>query len=53
MLGAGGGGYMVFVCKKNKKDLVKKILNKKGLVDVPIMFYERGSKTFDSLTTIL
>lgn len=49
MLGAGGGGYMVFVCKKDKKDLVKKILNKKGLVDVPIMFYERGSKTFESL----
>jgi len=43
MLGAGGGGYMVFLCKEGKKSHVKKILNNYGSVDVPISFYDKGS----------
>ena len=43
MLGAGGGGYLVFLCKNGKKNAVKQKLNQKGLTDIPIKFNERGS----------
>ena len=49
MLGAGGGGYMIFLCKSGKKNAVKEILNKKGLIDIPITFNESGSTIYKSL----
>ena len=49
MLGAGGGGYMIFLCKNGKKNAVKKTLNKKGLIDIPITFDKSGSTIYKSL----
>jgi D-glycero-alpha-D-manno-heptose-7-phosphate kinase len=49
MLGAGGGGYMIFLCKDGKRNNVKKSLNKKGLVDIPVTFTENGTKIYKSL----
>ena len=44
MLGAGGGGYLAFICKEDKKNNVKNILTKKGLIDVPIRIDNSGSR---------
>ncbi|MGY5146756.1 MAG: GHMP family kinase ATP-binding protein [Candidatus Nitrosopumilus sp. bin_7KS] len=43
ILGAGGGGYLLFLCKNGKKNAVKQKLNQKGLIDVPITFNTNGS----------
>lgn len=46
ILGAGSGGYIVFLCYENKKNNVRKTLNKYGLVELPIKFENNGSTTF-------
>lgn len=43
LLGAGGGGYLVFICKENKINNVKKILRRFGLSDIPLKFDNVGS----------
>lgn len=49
VLGAGGGGYMVFLCKDGKKEQIKKVLGAEGLAYTPIKFYFEGSRIFDSI----
>ena len=49
LLGAGGGGYMLFLCKSGKKNSVKRTMNKVGLIDIPISICEGGSNTHNSL----
>jgi len=49
MLGAGGGGYMLFLCKDGKREKVKKILNKSGLMDIPIRFNDSGSAIINKI----
>ena len=49
LLGAGGGGYMLFLCKSGKKNSVKRTMNKVGLIDIPISISEGGSNTHNSL----
>ena len=49
ILGAGGGGYILFICEKNKKSSVKTTLKKYGLVEIPIKFSFEGSQIFNSI----
>ena len=42
LLGAGGGGFLLFYVKKNKQNSVKKALNK--LLFVPFRFEEKGTE---------
>lgn len=49
MLGAGGGGYMLFFCKEGKRNNVKKTLNKIGLSDIPIKFNTSGSSIINKI----
>jgi D-glycero-alpha-D-manno-heptose-7-phosphate kinase len=49
MLGAGGGGYMVFLCKEDKKQAVKRRLNHMGMTDVPLRLSQIGSTTYNQM----
>ena len=49
MLGAGGGGYMLFFCKEGKRNNVKKALNEAGLSDIPIKFNKTGSSIINKI----
>ncbi len=49
MLGAGGGGYMLFFCKERKRDSVKQALNKAGLSAIPIKFNSSGSSIINNI----
>lgn len=49
VLGAGGGGYMLFICAEGKNKSIIDALSKKGLMYTPIKFYFEGSKIMDSI----
>lgn len=49
VLGAGGGGYMAFLCKDGRKEQIKRVLGAEGLTYTPIKFYFEGSKIFDGI----
>ena len=42
LLGAGGGGFVLFFVEPSKKDKIRKAL--KGLLEVPIKFENLGSQ---------
>lgn len=44
--GAGGGGFMFFICDKGKKKKVSKALQKKGAQIVDFTFESKGCKTW-------
>ena len=46
ILGAGGGGFLYLLCPKNKKENIKKKLNKFSVIDVKIS--KEGSKIISS-----
>jgi len=49
MLGAGGGGYLVFICKENNRNKIKNLINKKGLIDIPIKIDNLGSSIYTKI----
>jgi D-glycero-alpha-D-manno-heptose-7-phosphate kinase len=46
LLGAGGGGYILFICKFDKKHIVAKELEKAGGVIVDFNFEFKGLQTW-------
>jgi len=45
MLGAGGGGFFLFYCPKDKQNQLKSAM--RGLKEIPFCFEEKGSKIID------
>lgn len=45
MLGAGGGGFFLFYCPKDKQNQLKSAM--RGLKEIPFCFEEQGSKIID------
>ena len=48
LLGAGGGGYLLFCCESNKKHVVRKELEKLGLKTVSFSFENAGLQTWNT-----
>ena len=42
LLGAGNGGFVLFICSQNSKNKIKKKL--KNYLNIPIKFETEGSK---------
>lgn len=47
ILGAGGGGYILFYCPENKKETLIGNMNEMGLMNIPFSFSKTGVETFE------
>jgi len=43
LMGAGGGGFFMFICEEGKKGLLRDAMARKGLPEIPIKFNFSGS----------